>query len=72
VREGSYLPLYPEGRGCNAPSAPRIFEIFTVTGLARQRLIGADGAIIKTLSPELTKLQKIVLELLGIPESSYR
>jgi transposase len=64
------LPLYPEGRGCSAPSAPRIFEIFT--GLARQHLIGADGAVIQTFSPELTKLQQIVLELLGVPELSYR
>src|SRR5664280_1031762 len=64
------LPLYPEGRGCSAPSAPRIFEIFA--GLARQHLIGADGAVIQTFSPELTKLQQIVLDLLGIPELSYR
>jgi transposase len=63
------LPLYPEGRGCSAPSAPRIFEIFS--GLARQHLIGGNGEIIKTFSPELTKLQQIVLDLLGIPESSY-
>ncbi|MHB8329080.1 MAG: hypothetical protein ACYDD6_05580 [Acidimicrobiales bacterium] len=64
------LPLYPEGRGCSAPSAPRIFEIFT--GLARQHLIGADDAVIQTFSPELTKLQQIVLDLLGVPELSYR
>lgn len=70
VRELKELPLYPEGRGCSAPSAPRIFEIFT--GLARQHLIGANGEIIKTFSPELSKLQQIVLELLGVPDSSYR
>jgi transposase len=64
------LPLYPEGRGCSAPSAPRILEIFT--GLARQHLIGADDAVIQTFSPELTKLQQIVLDLLGVPELSYR
>jgi len=64
------IPLYPEGRGCSAPSAPRIFQIFA--GLARQHLIGADGAVIQTFSPELTKLQQVVLELLKIPESSYR
>ena len=64
------LPLYPEGRGCSAPSAPRIFQIFS--GLARQHLIGADGAVIQTFSPELTKLQQIVLELLGVSELSYR
>jgi len=64
------LPLYPEGRGCSAPSAPRIFQIFA--GLARQHLIGADGSVIQTFSPELTELQRIVLELLAIPASSYR
>jgi len=69
ARELKELPLYPEGRGCSAPSASRIFEIFS--GLARQHLIGRNGEIIKTFSPELTKLQQIVLDLLGIPESSY-
>ena len=64
------LPLYPEERGCSAPSAPRIFQIFA--GLARQHLIGADDAVIQTFSPELTKLQQIVLGLLGVSESSYR
>ncbi|HZM57616.1 MAG TPA: hypothetical protein VFC03_21600, partial [Acidimicrobiales bacterium] len=64
------LPLYPEGRGCSAPSAPRIFEIFS--GLARQRLLGPDGAVIQTFSSELTKLQQIVLDLLGVPEQAYR
>jgi transposase len=64
------LPLYPEGRGCSAPSAPRIFEIFT--GLARQHLIGADDAVIQTFSPELTNLQQIVLDLLDVPKLSYR
>jgi hypothetical protein len=40
--------------------------------LARQHLIGADGSVIQTFSPELTELQRIVLELLAIPASSYR
>jgi transposase len=70
ARELKEIPLYPEGRGCSAPSTPRIFEIFS--GLARQHLIGANGEIIKSFSPELSKLQKVVLELLGVPESSYQ
>jgi hypothetical protein len=53
-----------------APSAPRFFQIFA--GLARQHLMGADDAVIQTFSPELTKLQQVVLGLLGVPESSYR
>jgi len=64
------LPLYPEGRGCPAPSAPRIFAIFT--GLARQHLIGPDGAVVQIFPPELTKLQGLVLDLLGVPASAYQ
>lgn len=64
------LPLYPEGRGCPAPSAPRIFTIFN--GLARQHLIGPDGAVVQIFPAELTKLQRLVLDLLGIPASAYQ
>ncbi|WP_343577776.1 IS1634 family transposase [Mycobacterium sp.] len=63
------LPLYPEGRGCSAPSAPRVFDIFG--GLARQHLISPDGSVVQIFPPELTKLQRIVLNLLGIRESAY-
>ena len=64
------IPLYPEGRGCSAPSAPRIFAIFN--GVARQHLLDVDGEPVQTFPPELTKLQQTVLELLGVPASSYR
>jgi hypothetical protein len=63
------LPLYPEGRGCSAPSAPRVFNIFT--GLARQHLIGFDGVAIQVFPPEPTKLQNLVLDLLEVPVSNY-
>ncbi|EQD57670.1 hypothetical protein B1B_08682, partial [mine drainage metagenome] len=60
------------GRGCPAPSAPRIFAIFT--GLARQHLVGPgpDGAVVQIFAPELTKLQRLVLDLLGVPASAYQ
>ena len=64
------LPLYPEGRGCPAPSAPRLFGIFS--GLARQHLVGPDGAVVQIFEPELTKLQRLVLDLLGVPASAYQ
>jgi len=35
-------------------------------------LLGPDGAVIQTFSSELTKLQQIVLDLLGVPEQAYR
>ena len=64
------IPLYPEGRGCSAPSAPRIFAIFN--GVARQHLMDANGHLVQTFPPELTKLQQTVLELLGVPATSYQ
>ena len=48
----------------------RISEIFD--GLARRRLIGPNGEMIQTFPPELTELQAILLDLLGVPEDRYR
>ena len=63
------LSLYPEDRGCTAPTTARILEIFT--GLARHHLRDADGQHIQTFHPELTDLQRQVLDLLDIPASVY-
>jgi len=63
------IPLYPEHRPCESPSAVRNFEVFG--GLARQHLIDASGDVVQTFPPELTKLQAVLLDLLGIPEVRY-
>ncbi len=63
------IPLYPELRGCAAPSAHRMLEIFA--HVARHVLRDADGTIVKIYQPTLTPLQIQVLELLGIPVSVY-
>lgn len=64
------IPLYPEHRDCSSPSAVRIFEIFG--GLSRRHLIDTTGHVVQTFPPELTKLQAILLDLLGVPEDRYR
>ncbi len=63
------LSLYPEDRGCTAPTTARILEIFT--GVARHELTDPDGTVLRTFHPELTDLQRQVLELLDIPTSIY-
>jgi len=63
------LSLYPEDRGCAAPTATRVLEIFEP--LARHRLQDSHGRHLKTFQPELTDLQRQVLELLDIPQSVY-
>ncbi len=63
------LSLYPEDRGCTAPTTARILEIFT--GVARHQLTAPDGTVLRTFHPELTDLQQQVLDLLDIPATVY-
>jgi hypothetical protein len=62
------IPLYPELRDCPGPSAPRILEIFH--DVQRHRLISKDQ-VVQTFEPQLTPLQRQVLELLHVPASVY-
>jgi len=63
------IPLYPELRGCAAPSADRIFEIFA--HIDRHELRDSVGTLIQVFEPELSGLQLKILELLGVPASAY-
>jgi transposase len=63
------LSIYPEDRGCPAPTAARVLDIFD--GLARHHLIDHHGRLVQTFQPQLTELQQLVLDLLGIPHAVY-
>jgi transposase len=63
------LSLYPEDRGCAAPTAARVLDIFT--GLARHHLTDQHGRHIQTFQPQLSELQALVLDLLDIPHTVY-
>jgi hypothetical protein len=63
------LSFYPEDRGCTAPTTARILEIFT--GVARDELTAPDATTLRTFHPELTELQRQVLDLLDIPTTVY-
>ena len=62
------IPLYPELRACTAPSTERVLEIFA--DLTRHEL-RRNGHHIQTFEPDLDPLQQQVLDLLGIPTTSY-
>jgi transposase len=62
------LPLYPEDRNCPAPSAERILAIFS--NLERHELVNERDTI-QVFEPQLSKLQRRVLELLGLSPSIY-
>jgi len=64
----SNIPLYPELRACQTPSAERIFAVFA--DLTRHEL-HRNGELVQTFEPELTPLQQQILDLLGVPDSAY-
>lgn len=69
-REGiADIPLYPEERPNRRPTAEQIFRLFSLT--ERHTLLD-NGQVVKVFVPELTELQKQVLNLLGVPLEAYR
>jgi len=62
------LPLYHEARAATAPTAPRIFDLFTDT---RRDLLLRHGELVQVFEPQLSDLQRHVLDLLGVPERAY-
>jgi transposase len=63
------ITLYPEDRACPSPSASRILTIFD--GLTRHHLV-RRGRMVQSFEPTLTRQQRDVLSLLGIPTRAYR
>jgi transposase len=63
------LSLYPEDRGCAAPTTRRILEIFQ--NLTRHHIQDPQGATLKTFHPQPNELQTQILDLLNIPTSTY-
>ena len=68
ARSLTSLPLYPEDRDCLAPSANGIFQVFA--GLQYHQL-RRHGTLMQTFAPELTPLQRQVLDLLGISPREF-
>ena len=69
-REGTEaLPLYPEERMTKRPTAERLFGLFSLT---QHHFLEHEGRRVRTFEPELTPLQRQVLDLLGVPIKAYR
>jgi transposase len=62
------IPLYPEERACRAPTADKLLGLFDP--LRRHRLFNGDR-LVKTFWDELSDVQRLVLDLLGIPTVVY-
>jgi transposase len=60
------LPLYPEGRACRRPTARRVIDVFE--DVHKHELTeGRSPPVVFTT--ELTRLQRKILKLLGIPRA---
>jgi transposase len=63
------LPIYPEQRQCRRPTTEQILRLFSLT--ERHTLLEGDRPV-QCFNPELTPLQRQVLDLLSIPHPAYR
>jgi transposase len=61
------LPLYPEHRGCKAPTTRRILDIFEPVQRHTLKARGTSETFVSELSP----LQRRLLKLLNIPSTGY-
>ncbi|MBI5504223.1 MAG: IS1634 family transposase [Deltaproteobacteria bacterium] len=68
ARKLGSIPLYPEGRKCSAPTADKILALFEP--LRRHRLL-RSRELVQTFHDDLSDIQRLVLDLLDIPELHY-
>ena len=67
-KEVESLPLYPEGRNCKAPTTARVLEVFEPL---QRSLLGRGGHVIQRFDPELSRLQRQLLSLLGVTPQAF-
>jgi len=64
-----HLPLYPEERITQRPTAEQILRLYAL--LEHHDLL-VDGRVVRSFKPQLTQLQRQVLQLLQIPHDTYQ
>jgi hypothetical protein len=63
------LPLYPEERACERPTADRVLRLF---GDVRcHRLLSPSDTLCRTFRDQLTQSQAAILQMLGMSPSHY-
>jgi transposase len=62
------LPLYPEQRACRRPTYEQVARLF---GQAERHMLSRRGRLLQVFHPELTPLQRQVLQLLGVAPRVY-
>jgi transposase len=66
AKEIESLPLYPEGRACRRPTARKMIDLFEE--VQQHTLVGDQGPPV-IFTTELSRLQRKILRLLGMPRT---
>lgn len=70
-REGiEALPLYPEQRPCDSPTADGILQAFD--GIRRTDLLNHNGHVVRTFYDPLSRVARQLLDLLGMNVRAYK
>lgn len=62
------LPLYPEERMTKRPTADQVFRLFSH---AQRHTLSENGNVLRAFNPEMTDLQKQILNLIEVPLSAF-
>ena len=62
------LPLYPEGRACQWPTARRVLDLFDSI---QRHTLTHDKRSGEVMVTDLTRVQRRLLNLLGLPSKNY-
>jgi transposase len=62
------LPLYPEQRACRRPTYEQVLRLFSQ---AERHTLYRRGRLLEVFHPQLTPLQRQVLQLLGVTPRAY-
>ena len=60
--------MYPEGRACRWPTARRVIDLFEHV---QRHTLEHRGHASEVMVTELTRLQRKILKLLGLPTNDY-
>jgi transposase len=63
------LPIYPEERFCKRPTAAQLLRLFAH---AERHLLCKGKKVVQTFEPEMTEIQRQVLDLLGVAANAFQ
>jgi transposase len=67
-RELESIPIYPEARPCKSPTTDKLINLFSDV---RLQYICKGGEIVQIVPDEFSKIQKLILDLIGLKPEKF-